>query len=327
MIDRICISINNRCNLACSYCHFHEKGEIEAAEMDVYEILDHVKEYVGKGYAGKGYAEEGYAGKGYAEEGYAGMGYAEEEYTGKQFKIGFVGNGECFLDWQKLKSYIAYLEDAPGISLYTITNGTVRLPEEDLAFLEEHRVNVGFSIDGYKELHDRYRCNSFDRAMENVERYRQVTGHYPTFNATVGKESLRNAEKVISFFRPFGTKVTFSRMIGKYGISLGEYRDFISMAEKEILVRRNCSGSVSGTGRPGQVWQPGMPEVKAGPDCTMYGGLCGAGKNNYFFANGKIYYCGNCIDLPPVGDSGMSLRELEKISLTFDRNYCYKESL
>ena len=26
MIDRICISINNRCNLACSYCHFHEKG-------------------------------------------------------------------------------------------------------------------------------------------------------------------------------------------------------------------------------------------------------------------------------------------------------------
>ena len=298
MIDRICISINNRCNLACSYCHFHEKGEIEAAEMDVYEILDHVKEYVGKGYTGKGYA-----GKGYAEEGYIGKGYAEDEYTGKQFKIGFVGNGECFLDWQKLKSYIAYLEDAPGISLYTITNGTVRLPEEDLAFLEEHRVNVGFSIDGYKELHDRYRCGSFDRAMENVERYRQVTGHYPTFNATVGRESLRNAEEVISFFRPFGTKVTFSRMIGKYGISLGGYRDFMDRAGKELSVRRG------------------------GTDCTMYGGMCGAGTNNYFFANGKTYYCGNCIDLPPVGDSSMSLRELEKISLTFDRNYCYKESL
>lgn len=45
MIDRICISINNRCNLACSYCHFHEKGKIEAAEMDVYEILNNVKKY------------------------------------------------------------------------------------------------------------------------------------------------------------------------------------------------------------------------------------------------------------------------------------------
>ena len=42
MIDRICISINNRCNLACSYCHFHEKGKIEAAEMDVFEILNNV---------------------------------------------------------------------------------------------------------------------------------------------------------------------------------------------------------------------------------------------------------------------------------------------
>lgn len=166
MIDRICISINNRCNLACSYCHFHEKGEIKAAEMDIYEILDHVKEYVGKGYTGKG-----------------------------------------------------------------------------------------------------------------------------------------NAEEVISFFRPFGTKVTFSRMIGKYGISLGEYRDFMDRAGKELSVRRG------------------------GTDCTMYGGMCGAGTNNYFFANGKTYYCGNCIDLPPVGDSSMSLRELEKISLTFDRNYCYKESL
>lgn len=283
MIDRICISINNRCNLACSYCHFHEKGKIEAAEMDVFEILNNVKKYAGKGFAGKGYAGEG--------------------YTGKQFKIGFVGNGECFLDWQALKSYIVCLEDAPGISTYTITNGTVRLPEEDLAFLEEHRVNVGFSIDGYKELHDKYRCNSFDRAMENVERYRQATGHYPTFNATVGRESLRNAGEVISFFQPFGTKVTFSRMIGKYGISLGEYRKFMEMAEKELPVRRG------------------------GLDCTMYGGLCGAGTNNYFFANGKTYYCGNCIDLPPVGDSGISLEELEKISLTFDRSCCYKEFL
>ena len=64
MIDRICISINNRCNLGCRYCHFHEKGSIETADMDVFEILDNVKKYA------KG-----------------------------PFKIGFVGNGECFLDW------------------------------------------------------------------------------------------------------------------------------------------------------------------------------------------------------------------------------------
>ena len=58
--------------------------------------------------------------------------------------------------------------------------------------------------------------------MEAVEDYKRVTGHYPTFNATVGRDTLDNAEKVISFFEPFGTRVTISRMIGKFGIGLDE---------------------------------------------------------------------------------------------------------
>ena len=51
------------------------------------------------------------------------------------------------------------------------------------------------------------------------------------------------------------------------------------------------------------------------------------GQITIFFANGFVYFCGNCIDLPPVGKSDMTFEELEKISLDFDRNYCYKESL
>ena len=267
-INRICISINNRCNLKCRYCHFNEKGNIEAQDMDVFKILDNVI-----------------------------------SYTDQKIKIGFVGNGEGFLDWSLLKSYIQYIAKYPNISAYTITNGTINLPDEDWKFLENHKINVGFSIDGYKELHNLYRGNSFDRAMKTVENYKSITGHYPTFNATVGKETLENADKVIEFFKQFGTRVTFSRMIGKYGISLHEYRDFLEKAEKEIPVRRG------------------------GKDCTMYGGQCGAGTNNYFFANGMVYFCGNCIDLPPVATSDTPFEELEKINLEFDRNYCYKEAL
>ena len=267
MINRICISINNRCNLCCRYCHFREKGRIESVDMDVFEILDNVK-----------------------------------AYATSKFTIGFVGNGEGFLDWPLMKSYIEYIEDNPLISAYTITNGTVNLPYEDIRFLEEHKINVGFSIDGYRELHNLNRCNTFDNVMANVENYRRVTGHHPTFNATVGKESLATADKVIEFFKPFGTRVTFSRMIGEYGISLAEYREFLIKAEKSIPVRRGET------------------------DCTMYGGQCGAGINNYFFANGRIYYCGNCVDLPPLGPSSMSFFELEAVALAFDRNCCYKES-
>lgn len=268
MINRICISINNRCNLACKYCHFHEKGVIESAEMDVFKILDNV------------------------------ISYANQE-----FKIGFVGNGEAFLDWPLLKSYIEYIEDYPHISAYTITNGTVNLPESEWRFLEDHHINVGFSVDGYRELHNTNRCNSFDKVMSTVETYKTITGHYPTFNATVGRESIDNADKVIDFFAQFGTRITFSRMIGNYGITLDEYRAFLDKAEKTIPIRRG------------------------GKDCTMYGGQCGAGINNYFFANGKVYYCGNCIDLPPLATSDTSFFDLEKQILDFDRCFCYKESL
>lgn len=268
MIDRICISLNNRCNLNCAYCHFREKGSVDSAPMDVTEILRHVK-----------------------------------EYAGHPFKIGFVGKGEPFLDLPLLKDCLRFLEDSPHIQAYTITNGTISLSEEDIRFLERHRVNVGFSLDGCQELHDKYRCGSFSKVMDNVRAYREVTGHYPTFNATVGRESLRSRREVISFFQPFGTRITFSRMIGRYGISLAEYAGFLEEAERYLPVRRG------------------------GLDCTMYGGRCGAGTNNYFFADGKVYYCGNCVDLPPLADSSISLFELEKVSLSFDRSRCYKESL
>lgn len=268
MIDRVCISITNRCNQNCAYCHFHQKGYSDNEPMDVYEILDNIK-----------------------------------EYNRSCFKIGFVGNGESFLELEKLKEYITYIEDCPGISCYTITNGTVSVLDSDWRFFEEHNVNVGFSLDGFKELHNLYRGDTYDMVSANVERYRKATGHYPTFNATVGHETIKNAERVISFFWSYNTKVTFSRMIGEDGITLDEYHRFLDQAEKSIRVRRG------------------------GNDCTMYGGKCGAGINNFFFSNGKVYYCGNCVDLPSIADSSISFEQLEQSvdKLNFDRNRCYKD--
>ena len=101
--------------------------------------------------------------------------------------------------------------------------------------------------------------------MKNIELYREVFGVYPTLNCTVGKESIVCRDEVIDFFVQFNTRITFSRMIGKYGISLEEFRDFLNEAKKYLNVR---------TG---------------GYDCTMYGGMCGAGMDNIFYANGKVY--------------------------------------
>lgn len=275
MVDRICISINNRCNLACKYCHFHEKNErIHEEKMDVFKILDNVICSIG-------------------------------ENNIKVFKIGFVGNGEPLLDYELLKEYILhiskYLEDG-RIAAYTISNGLL-LNREMLLFFKKHNVNVGFSIDGIPAIHDKYRCRTHAKAMEKIELYREVIGHYPSMNCTVGTDVIEHADETISFFEQFENRITFSRMIGKYGIPLGMFNDFLKKAAQKLSVR---------TG---------------GYDCTMYGGLCGAGMNNYFYANGNIYICGNCIDLPPIGKSDMPLSQLESLSFNFDRANCYKETL
>lgn len=275
MITRVCISINNRCNLNCKYCHFHEKKDsIVESEMDVFRILDNIRQHI-------------------------------ERNAIRSFKIGFVGNGEPLLEFDKLRKYIDHIADlleSGVVSAYTITNG-ISLSRSMLEYLSANKVNVGFSIDGLKTVHDKWRCNSYDKVMQSIELYREVVGTYPSMNCTVGRDVLDNADETIKFFETFGSRITFSRMIGQYGISLSEFNTFLNKAAKTLNVRRG------------------------GYDCTMYGGMCGAGMNNIFYANGKIYVCGNCVDIQTPFSSDTPLDAVKFNIPDFDRKCCYKESV
>ena len=252
MVTRACISINNRCNLNCTYCHFHEKKDyIQEDNMDVITILDIITSHI-------------------------------EDNDIDLFKLGFVGNGEPMLDYEKLKQYIAHIGDylkSGRIAAYTITNGLL-VDCEKLEFFKEYNVNVGFSVDGISAIHDKYRCGTHERVMANIALYKEVNGKYPSMNCTVGKEIIDNPEATIGFFEQFGNRITFSRMIGKQGISLLDFNAFLNKAMERLNVR---------TG---------------GYDCTMYGGMCGAGMDNIFYANGKIFICGNCNHLVVVTEDG-----------------------
>ena len=275
MITRACISINNMCNLACRYCHFHEKQEqIHEQEMDIARILSLIIRHI-------------------------------EKHNLPLFKLGFVGNGEPLLEYTSLKDYIlqidAYLQTG-RIAAYTITNGLL-LDYDKLLLFKQHKINVGFSIDGIQPIHDLNRCNTHAKVMEKLELYHEVFGKYPSMNCTVGHETLQHKEETIDFFSRFGSRITFSRMIGRYGITLQEFRAFLDEAKAVLNVR---------TG---------------GYDCTMYGGLCGAGIDNIFYANGQIFICGNCIDLPYRQDAYTELDEIRFNVPEFDRQNCFKEVL
>lgn len=131
--------------------------------------------------------------------------------------------------------------------------------------------------------------------------YADSYGKYPSMNCTVGKEIIDNPEATIGFFEQFGNRITFSRMIGKQGISLPDFNAFLNKAMERLNVR---------TG---------------GYDCTMYGGMCGAGMDNIFYANGKIFICGNCIDLPFSMPYDTPLNEVSFDVIDFDRSCCFKE--
>lgn len=137
MVTRACISINNRCNLNCTYCHFHEKKDyIQEDNMDVITILDIITSHI-------------------------------EDNDIDLFKLGFVGNGEPMLDYEKLKQYIAHIGDylkSGRIAAYTITNGLL-VDCEKLEFFKEYNVNVGFSVDGISAIHDKYRCGTHERVI------------------------------------------------------------------------------------------------------------------------------------------------------------------
>lgn len=276
MITRACISINNRCNLNCTYCHFHTPDKAEyltEADMDIHTILENIKHHIDK-------------------------------YNIEAFKLGFVGNGEPLLAYDALHGYIEYICDYLAdsrIAAYTITNGTL-IDEEMLGFFKMHNVNVGFSIDGIPEVHNKYRCNTHSEVMNAIELYRTINGYYPSMNCTVSRDVLDRVDDTIVFFETFGSRVTFSRMIGDGGITLNEFHGFLDQAKRKLNVR---------TG---------------GYDCTMYGGKCGAGINNIFYANGKVYLCGNSVDFPAIANSDAPLDSIVPHMHLFDRNVCYRET-
>ena len=272
-IDRICISLNNRCNLRCAYCHFREKSAaIQESPMDVLCVLDNVTDYM-------------------------------EKRQIPLFKIGFVGNGEPLLSYPLLKRCVLHIQNhlqSGRITAYTITNG-ILANEENLTFFRENHVTVGFSLDGIQKIHDKLRCGTFHKVMHGISLYRTLYGANPPLNCTVGQDVLDHAEETISFFEQFSSRITFSRMIGKYGIPMREFKCFLAKASERLNVRLG------------------------GYDCTMYGGLCGAGINNLFYANGYVYLCGNCIDIPTKYPAATPLDNIRFAVPDFDRQHCYKE--
>lgn len=298
MIDRSCISLSSKCQLSCTYCHFDTRidknGVEQISDKDALKVIYNFHQY------------------------------ASANQTG--VKIGLVGSGEPLLRLDLIKEivYTAERIDPDGrLNFYTISNGMF-FTENTCEFFFEHRerIKLCFSLDGPQKIHDLCRRTangkgSYSTVVKSIQLYRETFGEAPSINATVHRETLRNAESVLNFFEENFKEVTFSKLVDVESphlrIGKEDFQNFMELARTRNLALRQFNSRKY--------------------DCTMYGRLCGVGRTNIYFDNGKVYPCGRFVgnrkyELGTVRDSIDVIEKnmVERITPCTD-GQCYYDTL
>ena len=245
MIDRCCISITEKCNLRCKYCHFATAGRRsrDVTEDEIASIVSSIRQYVSS--------------------------------HDTEFKVGIVGGGEPLLRFDMLQLIVEQLETDPHIKMYTISNG-VDVDDSKLRFMWKHRDSLDYciSIDGGELLHDSNRVDvagrgTFSRVMKTVQKYEGLFAHKPSVNCTVTPQLLAERDQTIGFFADNGfKKVTFSKLFDSDDkILTNEFDALLEEASVHLEIRQlrkkrsyDCTqyGALCGVGRTNIYYTSGL---------------------------------------------------------------------
>lgn len=129
--------LTNDCNLACSYCFESNKGKDYMPKEMALDILKAT--------------------------------YNQVDPMAGIFTLNMFG-GEPLMNWDTFKAICDYvLENNLKIRITATTNLTL-LTDEMIDYIDELSIPVLVSVDGIKEVHDKHRCNSFDKVIENMKK-------------------------------------------------------------------------------------------------------------------------------------------------------------
>ena len=129
--------LTNDCNLACSYCFESNKGKDYMPKEMALDILKAT--------------------------------YNPVDPMVGIFTLNMFG-GEPLMNWEAFKAVCDYvLENNLKIRITATTNLTL-LTDEMIDYIDELSIPILVSVDGIKEVHDKHRCNSFDKVIENMKK-------------------------------------------------------------------------------------------------------------------------------------------------------------
>lgn len=262
-MDKCCISVNAKCNLACKYCHFYENPNLDMSHIKsldskkILKILQNIYEYaIAKNL--------------------------------QDFSIGFAGGGEPLLNYKDIFfaiNEILKIDSKNILRFYIITNG-VLLNDRILNEYKQirHILNLVVSLDGDEVTHnfhrlDKHRNGTHKIIMQNLKLYKNIFSKMPAINMVISRISLNNKKRILDFLLQNDFKnLTFTRLFHydkkDLEISHDEFIEFIKFFAKFNFKIRNIDS---------------MQTNKC--DCIMYGNKCGVGINNIFYFNDKVYPC------------------------------------
>ena len=156
VVKALCLHVAHTCNLNCSYC-FASQGKYhgDRAVMS-YEVGKQALDFL-----------------------------IENSGTRRNLEVDFFG-GEPLMNFQVVKDLVAYarsIEKEKGKNFrFTLTTNGVLVDEDVIDFANRECANVVLSLDGRKEIHDRYRVDfagqgSWEKIVPKFQRFVESRGN------------------------------------------------------------------------------------------------------------------------------------------------------
>ena len=143
-------------------------------------------------------------------------------------KIEFQG-GESLLNFDLISYIVGRAETINGTAKrnlqFVIATNLAVVTDEMLAFCRDHHVHLSTSLDGPEDLHNKNRPrpgrNSYERALDGIERARRIVGRDSvTALMTTTASSLERVREIIDTYVGLGFTGIFLRPLSPYGFAV-----------------------------------------------------------------------------------------------------------
>ena len=145
-LKEITLNITNYCNMKdvcgsyCKYCFEHNRNKKMMNKDDFTKIID------------KCYSN-----------------YVRNYGENEPFKVSLFG-GEPFANWDLIEYALKYSREKGYKIEYGVTTNLVHLTDHMIDVIEDYELGLLISIDGIRDIHNRYRSNSYDLVSNNIKR-------------------------------------------------------------------------------------------------------------------------------------------------------------